>query len=253
MTIDDVLEGARRTYSDWADYLINPQYVRKGERLTWPTDRVVRLEEPIGFDELEELESAGAFSFQVTADGALIQLHYDFSSHGRDLARACLAYYGASRFLLNDGGAAAEGAEEEENTAHSGSAGEGEEADPPGAEAAEPMLGIPLAALNWVEWVRIDYSGDTPTSVLHHDCHLHVGGFPGSRVPLNCVPNPQQFIEWLFAFRYPEDYRKHRLTEVGGYKAASAARATGTPHRAIEIGDLAVCLPHLAFPRVVTE
>jgi hypothetical protein len=256
VTIDDVLEGAGRAYNDWTDYLINPQYVRKGERLTWPTEKVMRLEEPIAFEDLEALESAGAFSFQVAEDGTLVQLLYDFSAHGRELVRACLAYYGASRFLLDDGRAATQGSEGEQGAAAGGSAEEGEEgvsADPLGAEAAGTMPEALGSALNWVEWVRIDYTDGTEGSVLHHGCHLHVGGFPGSRVPLNCVPNPRQFIEWLFAFRYPETYRKRRLTGAGDYKEVATARAIGTPHRAVPIGDLAVCLPHLAFPRVLTE
>jgi hypothetical protein len=34
---------------------------------------------------------------------------------------------------------------------------------------------------------------------------------PGTRVPVDGVPTPRQFLEFVFACFYPDDYRKHRL------------------------------------------
>ncbi|AFE05185.1 hypothetical protein COCOR_03371 [Corallococcus coralloides DSM 2259] len=65
-----------------------------------------------------------------------------------------------------------------------------------------------------VSWIRIDFDPAAKRKgVLHHDCHLHVAGFPHMRIPVTAVPSPRQFVDFVMATCYPDIYRQHRLAD----------------------------------------
>lgn len=276
MTIDGVFDGCKKAYSDWSEQLINPRMVRIGTKLTWHGDRRVRVDEPLQEEDVAAIISAGAFSFQVRQDEAVIQLMYEFDRGGRRLQLASLAYFALTVGAIEGftevsepSSAAEEGAEStSEGTGTSRAEDEFSEVSETSREAEEGSDSAPESRVTsgpgerregridaaryaggGVSWLRIDYQDGERGGVLHHDCHMHVGGFPDSRLPLNCVPNPHQFIEWIFAFRYPGIYRRHRLDGSNSYRRVEDARQINTPQFPVELRDVAVCVPHLAFPK----
>ena len=66
------------------------------------------------------------------------------------------------------------------------------------------------------KWVRMDFSKGSQSSIIHTDCHLHLSGFPDTRIARAGVPGPRQFLESLFAWLYPTYYRTRILDKVEG-------------------------------------
>lgn len=65
-----------------------------------------------------------------------------------------------------------------------------------------------------VSWIRFDYDPSAKeTGILHHDCHLHLAGFPHMRIPVTAVPSPAQFVDFVMATCYPGIYKEHRLAD----------------------------------------
>ena len=46
---------------------------------------------------------------------------------------------------------------------------------------------------------------------------IPISAFPYARLVVAGVPNPKQFVEFIMALCYPQEYEKHRLNENGQY------------------------------------
>ena len=69
------------------------------------------------------------------------------------------------------------------------------------------------AEIRSIAWIRFDFDRDSANGILHSACHLHLHGFPGTRVVVDGVPSPRQFIEFVVSACYPDYYRVNRLND----------------------------------------
>jgi hypothetical protein len=202
MNPSKIISQIRATWLDWDGYLINPNFVRKESTIAWRGSRTM-VPIPLRDQDVLLLAAQGEYSFQVLEDEALIQLAYDFDSKGRRLLKASLAYYALSTPDRSEPSEPSEPSELPEQ--------DDEPALMPDDYA--PLLDdVPVGEPQGAAWLRIDFSPDFQRKgILHHDCHVHLSGMNLARIPLDGVPSPRQFVEFIFASFYPSAYREHRL------------------------------------------
>jgi hypothetical protein len=104
-----------------------------------------------------------------------------------------------------------------------------EEGNP--ADQFDPEALSPADVPTRPRWIRLDYEASDTGTCVHSDCHLHLAGFPDTRVIVNGVPGPRQFVEMVFAWLYPAIYLEEKL----------AVDEDARRDRVIEINR--VCLP----------
>ncbi len=252
MSIEAVLRSAWGGYRDWSAHLINPRFVRKNAEITWNGSERPFLREPVCAVDVARMVALQAFSLQVQKDEAILQFWYRFGPDGQKLEQALLAYYALGP---------AEGRPEpiETEAGKGGSLPEDQEelnpetlemvSEQDRAAATERESDFAAAGADArVVWLRVDYAPRTDPDPLHHCCHLHLGGFRDGRVPLSRVPSPRQFLEWVFAFRYPDIFRAHRLNDRSSYRDTSVSREISLPPLPVRGGTFASAVPHLLFP-----
>ncbi len=210
-------------YLDWEPVLANPNGIRNGSQITWDNYIPQVLKQPIMASDVIDLFNKGQYTFQVTIDGSLIQMFYQYESRGNALKSASLAFYSSVSYN--------QVIDEDENSLQSSSAFQPDleaeindidslNTDILSREYSGEMFGRPnLDTLRDepISWLRIDYDPEHARGVLHHDCHMHLSAFPHARLVVAGVPTPKQFIEFIMALCYPEVYHAHRLDNSGQY------------------------------------
>lgn len=216
MTLSDVMSSFRAAYEEWEGILVDPNYVRIGDRrVTWGNDSGEHPGSPLILSEVIRLAEAGQYTFRLSPDGSLLQMHYEWDERGR-LLKAGLAYLArrplvdeAEDFLPAPGGL--EDVEQCNDDDEEG--GEVDELDRERKQEQEEML-LGLDEDSVAPWVRFDFDpGAGKRGVLHHDTHLHLVGFPRTRVAVSGVPTPRQFIEFVISSFYPTEYVARRLDD----------------------------------------
>lgn len=162
----------RKSFEDWEGLLVNPRYCRRNNVVCWTSFKGGKLKEPVTSEQVLVVLEQKQFSFQWAEDGSLFQFLYIFDNQNV-LTEARLAFY-----LIRSKGSFEDGTAEIKSTA----------------------------------WIRIDYDSFAAAGLLHSACHLHIHGFPQSRIVVDGVPGPRQFIEFIVATCYPDYYRMHRLS-----------------------------------------
>jgi hypothetical protein len=207
-------------YIDWSSILANPRGIRKNSLITWDNFAPQVLKQPIMVSDVVELFDQGQYTFQVSLDGSLIQIYYEYDIKGNQLLAARLAFYSAVSFasekrmdlFADNSNLSAEtdldNVEEDLEDSYL----------QPQNETAEELQ-VPPFNNAPISWLRIDYDPKHAKGVLHHDCHMHLSAFPDARLVVAGVPTPTQFVEFVMALCYPKDYEKHRLDEQGRYKS----------------------------------
>jgi hypothetical protein len=175
MTPDETLKELNACLQDWQGFVANKNATLRRKLLAWP-NHTPSIEREITWDTIASLASKKQYSFQLR-DGSLVQMLYDFSSKGSQLASASLAYY--------------ESRVEEEL----------EEEDGEVSPLAESLTEASP------KWLRMDFTDLEHGSCIHSACHLHLAGFPETRIGCAGVPGPRQFLESLMAWLYPSQYR----------------------------------------------
>jgi len=210
-------------YLDWEHVLANPNGIRKGSQITWDNYIPQVLKQPIMASDVIDLFNKGQYTFQVTIDGSLIQMFYQYEARGNALKSASLAFYSSVSYN--------QVIDEDENSLQSPLTfqpdleAEINDIDSPNTdilsrEYSGEMFGGPkLDTLRDepISWLRIDYDPEHARGVLHHDCHMHLSAFPYARLVMSGIPTPKQFIEFIMALCYPKVYQKHRLNDRGQY------------------------------------
>lgn len=237
MKISDVLSSLTSTYTDWSQVLVNPKYIRRdqggSQSISWDTRKKMGiLDYPIMASKIVKLVEEKQYSFQISLDGSIVQIYYLYDSKGNDIRSANLAFYSSriyspkilpvSEIISND-----DALEEPEDENFN--------------------LGMPEDGP--VHWIRIDYAPDEARGVLHHGCHMHLSTFPESRFIVDRLPTPKQFIEFVIAYYYPEEYKKHRnLNERGMYVDEAKVKSVNSPF--ISTPDSIICkyLSHFHIP-----
>ncbi len=223
MKISEAQGFLTSAYIDWAHVLANPNGIRKGSQITWDNYIPQVLKQPIMASDVIDLFNKRQYTFQVTIDGSLIQMFYQYEARGNALKSASLAFYSSVSYN--------QVIDEDENSLQSPLTFQQEleaeinDIDSPNTdilsrEYSGEMFGEPkLDTLRDepISWLRIDYDPEHARGVLHHDCHMHLSAFPRARLVVAGVPTPKQFIEFIMALCYPEVYHAHRLDNSGQY------------------------------------
>lgn len=95
MQINEVMGLLTSSRIDWGHVLANPRFIRNGNTITWINSSNPMLGNPVLPEDIAELAEKGQYSFQVVADGSLIQIFYEFENNGSTLKSASLGYYNA--------------------------------------------------------------------------------------------------------------------------------------------------------------
>jgi hypothetical protein len=179
--LTDAVGQLTATFNDWSGLLVNAEYIRREQTISWQNAGRPMLPENVTFADVALMAEARQYSFQLLTDGSLFQLFYRYDSDAQSLTDAVLAYY------------------------------EGRSSEDDDEEALRQGTSSDLA-----RWLRIDFNSTDVRCSLHNDAHMHVSGFPGTRIPLDGVPTPKQFVELVMAWCYPELFAEHCLQ--GGLK-----------------------------------
>jgi hypothetical protein len=176
MNPDETLKELNACLQDWRGFVANKNATLRRKLLAWP-DHSPSVEKDISWETIASLATKKQYSFQLQ-DGSLVQTLYDFSRKGSQLASASLAYY--------------------ENRV----AEESEEEDGEVSPLVESLVEAPP------KWLRMDFTNVEDGNCIHSACHLHLAGFPETRIGCAGVPGPRQFLESLMAWFYPSHYRQ---------------------------------------------
>lgn len=199
MRINDAIQCLVGAQQDWKKLIVNPGWCRVGNDIAWTNYSRFERGDPRTAADLRRLVERGQYSFGFR-DGSLSQLYYHFGDRSDRLVEARLAFY--------------------KRVKHAAAHATGEE---PAAEIDVSELEIlpPPEGEETVEWIRIDYDPRAARAIVHSDCHVHVGGLTGVRISLNGVPTPRQFVEFIVAAFYPEEYEKKRSRIRGGIRSCA--------------------------------
>jgi hypothetical protein len=205
MNINDVMESLGSTFADWSTVLINNRFIRRtsqiSQEISWIGNDTPRVEQyPVMYDDVIRLFDNNIYSFQVIEDGSLFQLYYLFDSRGRNLQRASLTFYCTAPtdvFVQNE---------------ELGSSSNTDDLEIVDEVSLGGYTNFP------VSWMRIDYAPRQARGVLHHECHMHLSGFPNTRLVVAGLPTPYQFVEFVMAACYPIQYEQHRLNDRWIYR-----------------------------------
>lgn len=163
----------------WPNIVVNPRFVTTNTKLTWRDYKGVHTPDILDKSWLDDLASTRQYSLQLNPDGSLVQLYYDFGLRGRKLEKAAMTYIAPPPLFM--------GRDEE----------------------SEDFTNEDLTELSKIcSWLRIDYDPGASNPKIHSDCHMHISGLHSSRLALNRVPTPLQFINFLMQFHNPMSYAK---------------------------------------------
>lgn len=212
MKITDGLGLLQSVYIDWSEFIANPNFIRKDNSITWAKFQPKIIPYPILYSDVVSLIEEGQYTFQLTCDGSILQLHYLFNKKGDQIISANLAFYSTvilktsknSKKLYDDG---------------------------------------------TVSWLRIDYDPESKRGVLHPACHMHLSSFPDTRFGLAGLPNPKQFVEFIMVSFYPEAYEAHRgLDKNGQYPSKEKIISLNNPFISVEGNEMLRYLTHFCVP-----
>ena len=215
MGIEHAYRSINLAYKEWANHLGNPNFCRQGNELTWQKRQRIWLRNEFDSSAYLQLAEARQYSFVVVEDGGLIQLHYEFA--GNELTSASAAYYGSSQItLIEPERSVTEALEQSEEASELAISLEGiARAPDDDINYAEdrpsviPEEGAQLAEIvELIPSIRFDYSPSARRPYIHEHTHLHLPGFAQTRVAVCGFPSPQQFVELVFAWFYPEIYER---------------------------------------------
>jgi hypothetical protein len=198
----DVFHSLRSTHDDWNEILTNPSYSHKNHKISW-YGRPEKHRSPfiVRRSYVANLISKSQYTSMIARDDSIIQIFYEFENNDETLSFAKLGYF-------NSGVEDISGINELSDLATTSASVI--ELFPSYTDSDLSDFDDPI-----VPWIRIDYDPHSASSPLHHSCHMHIGLFNYARIPLTRVPTPRQFIEFIIALCYPNDYRAKRLDSDG--------------------------------------
>jgi hypothetical protein len=207
------------TYNDWPKFLEDPRFIRtsKEDCITWANRIPSRLANQLRASDIRRLVDERQYTFRVTMDNSIFQLYYQYDKKGKTLQAARLAFYHAQPGI-------------------------------PVLSTSGPMQELLNLEDCPVSWLRIDYEPMFTKGILHHDCHMHLSGFPEARCVVAGVPNPRQFVEFVMATCYPELYKEHRLDNDGTYRNIQRITDVNADCFTIESSLAYQQLTHLRIP-----
>lgn len=172
MNLNVAISRLAAVYADWPGFLLNPNYCRRDNEITWQSSgNQVWLNHAATIEELALIAETGTYSFQ-TINGGVFRFWYAYASDTQ-LAKASLGYV-----------------------------------HEPLDHAAASQIGRNAGECCWV---RVDYDPVPTSPLLHAPCHLQMSLGWDIRLPIAAVPTPAQFVEAVVAWFYPGTYAQARL------------------------------------------
>jgi hypothetical protein len=98
--LTEVIGAMISVYDDWSPFLINPNFTRNNNIISWPNSVVTRLNNP-RIEDVENLISSRQYSFQIGEDDSIIRIIYSFMSN-EEVYHAELSYYSSGLENPND-------------------------------------------------------------------------------------------------------------------------------------------------------
>jgi hypothetical protein len=249
--LDDAFLSLRSAYARYRGFLVNFQACKKPDScsITWWAFERIRLGPFPTYSDFVDIVDKGQYSFQ-TNDGAIFQLFYVFER--RQVVSASLSFvraYSLEGEMLDvdsdDESFEADSGADLEMPANANSS-EGEKGDKEDAEGDFDSVGGDEARI--VSWIRFDYDGVGSRGLAHAACHLHLNGFPKSRLPVRGIPTPVQFVDFVIALVYPDIFNTNHLNAEGylvneeAYKEANRNQLGCADAEALEL------VVHLRLP-----
>jgi len=238
VNLSETYQSLKTTILDWPNIFINRRDKRDDDthKISWNNylrrDRIFDIRR----SDLIEIVKTGQYSFQIIEDGSVFQLYYEFNDYNNSLCSANLAYF-------NTGGISYDTFLElqfsdvynvETNSTHT------LDKD---INYQEDLYEDPLIA-----WIRIDYSPHEYCRPLHHLCHMHYSLFPNTRISVNAVPTPRQFLEFILATNYPHLYSEKRLNQTFEPNDLTRIAAFNSPSFPRIDSSVYSVLPHISIP-----
>nr|WP_319376035.1 DUF2290 domain-containing protein [uncultured Methanoregula sp.] len=237
MNLSETYQSLKTTLFDWPSTFINRRDKKDEDSHNISWNKYTRRERIIDIrrSDLIEIVKSGQYSFQIIEDGSVFQLYYQFNDYNQALCSANLAYY-------NTGGVTYDTFQEMQFSDLYNGDDKSSSSDNK-IDYKEDLFEDPLIA-----WIRIDYSPHDYCRPLHHSCHMHFSLFPNSRISLNAVPTPRQFIEFILAINYPDLYLVKRLDQK--YEPNDPTRIADLNIPSFPRIDSSVysVLPHISIP-----
>ena len=224
MNVNEALSCLRSVYLEWDGFLSNPRFCRRGSNVSWEMYNPKDFIDVVTASYVSELAENGQYSFQVTQDGSVFQLYYEYDRRGHNLISANLSFlFSGNNYLDN---------------------------------ARKEMIDEFLVPTPDIEvgWLRLDYSNsDTDDGgVTHPKCHMHLSHFPNTRLIVDRVPNPKQFVEFIVSICYPDVYKPKRLDVTGKFVDKAKMCNINTP-LLFDLNMTEICThaPHLHIPTAI--
>lgn len=267
MKLKQVFESLTSAYVFWSPHLLNRNFIElqnsDGSVVCWQGYNPGHLPFRVTEAHLARLVNEKQYSCQVE-DGSIFRFYYVFDRRGREIQSASLAYYAAIASTLHqeEKGIIVYQNEDEpksdKDVQENLEEGEQEIIN----ELNESAYGLDttpeqkalflsshqevnsdletiineyniatsdFASERHISYFRIDYAPHQSGGVLHHDCHLHISGFPYTRIVVSGLPTPKQFVEFIMAICYPEIYRVKRLNSSGAYSNDNDIYSVNSP------------------------
>lgn len=225
MKINEILHSLRSAYDDWGHILVNPQFIRSRDVVSWANRRPARFGHLVMASDVLKMAEENQYTFQINEDGSLVQIYYLFLPGGNEIKSASLAFYRAKPdpdvevvidFPVEDI-VDVSTSEAENQTSDSSLETTAESIDDKNIQIEFEAYTSGELKDAPVSWLRIDYDPAASRGVLHHDCHLHISGLSTTRFVVAGLPTPKQFVELIIAAFYPTIYKSHRLNEKWEY------------------------------------
>lgn len=190
MNANDAFNSLRSTFIEWDGFLVNNRYLKQNNVISWEEYDLKKFLSTVSALDVFDLIDRGQYTFQVSSDGSIFQIYYEFDQKKKNVEKACLCYYKSGVEILHD-----------------------DQSEIPEDTPIHPTPDAPIG------WFRLDYSNhpNNDGGMTHPKCHLHLSLFPSVRMAVDRLPNPKQFVDFIIASCYPDVYKQKRLDETGRF------------------------------------
>lgn len=220
MKINDAFDCLRSTFIEWDGFLVNNRYIKKSNtEITWEGHQNIDFAYPITTSYILKLIEIGQFSFQIGKDGSIFQIYYAYDRRGKNICKSSLSFFYLGSVIDQ--------------------------------EILEEYDFLEYLPDKEVGWFRIDYDIDSSHyhGVVHAKSHMHLGLFPDTRLVVDRLLNPKQFVEFVISTCYPDYYKSTRLDEQDRFKDLAHICTINDPLLPeSHDDDLCGFVPHLRIP-----
>lgn len=219
MRLNEALSCVRSAFLDWNGFLVNNRFIKDNNEITWEGHQNIDFTYPITTSYILRLIENGQYTFQIREDGSIFQIYYEYNRQGRTICKSSLSFFYLGSVI-----------------------------DQELLEEFDLVEYLPDAE---VGWFRIDYDFDPSHyhGVVHAKSHMHLGLFPETRMVVDRILNPKQFVEFVISTCYPDYYKSIRLDEHDRFKDLAHICNINNPLLPESHDDnLCEFVPHLRIP-----